>query len=299
MKKFIVASVFAALIAFCPHYAAAAECYGTDENFNSVPVDCSTGERIYSPEEKAAIAAQRRKEAAARRAAEEKKKAEEAAKAKAEAEAKAKAEAEAKAKAEEKAKKEAEKKAAAENIKAPKTDTNDVKRMKWELSGYFAVPRMADPQFNGKTLDDNTINSPTLGAAMSYSLLNWLSAGISFEQSSSIKGLNDKFEYSYTAMLLRMKISLNTEGSVRFYVPVSYGLYDVEWDYNYHYNNYWQGRYYGQKSASVLMGGGGLELSLSRKISLGSEILAPLLQDSSKLPSEFKPQANFRINYRW
>ena len=71
MKNIFIAAFLAALLAIPAHYAVAAECYGMDENLNSVPVDCSTGERIYSPAEKAAMAAQRRKEAAARRAADQ------------------------------------------------------------------------------------------------------------------------------------------------------------------------------------------------------------------------------------
>ena len=341
MKHICIAAVFAALTAFSPHYALAAECYGMDENLNSVPVDCSTGERIYSPAEKAAMAAQRRKEAAARRAEEAKKKAEEEAKAKAEAEAKSKAEAEAKAKAEEEAKKEAERKAAAVATKSeiPLRQDNTsafdgIKRIKigrktysinsvyfsgdtalietsqklpkWELSGYFSLPSFADEAigYYGNDVEAASVKA-AYGGTLSYSLRPWLAIGAGYEAvGKKDDDYWNKALYSYKGWMFRMKLTLNPSNTFRIYLPVSVGQYKYKRKYEdsyyeyVNYHSYWH--YYGrneERTKTVITGGGGIEIGLSRNVAVAGECLFPLHQGGS--PGKLKNQLNARLNYRW
>lgn len=332
MKHICIAAVFAALTAFSPHYALAAECYGMDENLNSVPVDCSTGERIYSPAEKAVMAAQRRKEAASR-AAEEKKKAEEESKAKAEAEAKAKSEAE--------AKKEAERKTAASAAKSeiPQRKENisvfdGIKKIKigrktysinsvyfsgdtalieasqelpkWELSGYYFQPSFADEPigYYGNDVEAATVKA-AYGGTLSYSLWPWLAIGAGYENVGKTKDYcwREAF-YTYKGWMVRMKLTLNPSNTFRIYLPVSVGRYEYKLQYedNYYeyvnYYSYWH--YYSRnevRTKTVITGGGGIEIGLSRNIAFAGEYLFPLYQGGS--PGKLKNQINARINYRW
>ena len=353
MKNIFTAAFLAALLAIPAHYAVAADCYGMDENLNSVPVDCSTGERIYSPAEKAAMAAQRRKEAAARRAAEEKKKEEEEAKAKAEAEAKAKAEADAKAKAEAEAKKEAERKAseerqaqanAAANPAAERQNANNAfpagikkvkigrkiysvnsvyfsgdtalietsqKLPKWELSGYFSQPSFADEAigYYGKDVEAGSVKA-AYGGTLSYSLRPWLAIGAGYEAvGKKDDDYWNKAVYSYKGWMFRMKLTLNPSHTFRIYLPVSAGQYKYKREHYGYYSVYVPGGYYGghydyysysrneEKTKTVITGGGGIEIGLSRNVAVAGECLFPLHQGGS--PGKLKNQLNARLNYRW
>lgn len=345
MKHIFIAAVFAALTAFSPHYVLAAECYVMDENLNSVPVDCSTGERIYSPAEKAAMASQRRKEAAARRAEEAKKKAEEEAKAKAEAEAKAKAEADAKAKAEAEAKIEAERKAAAVATKSEIPARKDnasafdgIKKIKigrktysinsvyfsgdtaimetsqklpkWELSGYFSQPYFADESigYYGNNVKAAAVKA-TYGGTFSYSLWPWLAIGAGYENVAKTSDSHwGNAHYTYKGWMFRMKLTLNPSNTFRIYLPVSVGQYKYkrkyeDWYYEYVYNYpNWQynWHYYSrneERTKTVITGGGGIEIGLSRNIAFAGEYLFPLYQGGK--PGKLKNQINARINYRW
>ena len=272
MKNIYAAAFIAALIASCPHYAVAAECFGMDENLNSIPVDCSTGERIYSPVEKAAMAAQRRKEAAARRASEEKKKAEEEAKAKAEAEAKAKAE----AKKEEERKSAAERQAqanAAANLAAERQNANNAfpagikkvkigrkiyainsvyfsgdtalietsqKLPKWELSGYFSQPSFADETigYYGNDIEAAAVKA-TYGGTLSYSLWPWLALGAGYEKIGKTSDYCwQEACYKYKGWMFRMKFTLNPSNTFRIYLPVSAGQYKYRREFEDYYSVY-------------------------------------------------------------
>ena len=332
MKHICIAAVFAALTAFSPHYALAAECYGMDENLNSVPVDCSTGERIHSPAEKAVIAAQRRKEAASR-AAEEKKKAEEEAKAKAEAEAKAKSEAE--------VKKEAERKTAASAAKSEISQRKEnisvfdgIKKIKigrkiysinsvyfsgdialieasqelpkWELSGYFSQPSFADEPigYYGNYVKTASVKA-AYGGTLSYSLWPWLAIGVGYENVGKTKDYcwREAF-YTYKGWMFRMKFTLNPSNTFRIYLPVSVGRYEYKLQYEdsyYEYDYYsYSWHYYSRnevRTKTVITGGGGIEIGLSHNVAFAGEYLFPLYHGGS--PGKLKNQINARINYRW
>lgn len=172
--------------------------------------------------------------------------------------------------------------------------------MKWEISVFGGLPEFEKKKviFNyGYGSYPEDIGSPryTIGGSVMYSPVDYFAFGVAYEK--AIMTSRDVMGYIYDAYIAKMKFTINpSNDDLRFYIPVSVGNYSLSIDLD-----YWTSSYTGSngeyESATIVMSGIGIELGISRHLSLGAEYLLPAYQ--SLEIGKIKNSPNVSLKYRW